>query len=430
MKQSSQTRASSYRAWSVILAALLLAGCCTRRDSPFTGLSPQQSRALVQQLALQRDQELQANLRSAFANHQPKNILILSGGDANGAFGCGILSGWRNAPAGRPKFDVVTGVSTGAFIAAFAFLGEEQDDATLREVYTTIRDKDVFGGPFNFSPNSVFETAPLKRLIAKHVTPHAFRRVAAAHREGRRLYVTTVELESGAVYIWPLSKIAFDAVHLSSSSTANPAADPSEAEEIDPAGIERFRQILLATAAIPVFFPPVEIDGGLHFDAGLREAISLRLFMLGLHRATEAADVKPSTGQNPAHNPMAADNSSPTVWAILNGKLRSPPERVGNNLLSVGARSLEIYNETVVMLSLRDAAHVAATHNPPFQFRWLSEPDELDAGPGPGLFHPMFDPTITKRLYSAGQPLGLAGAPAWKKGPPPLDADHLDPQDK
>ena len=223
MKQSIQTRASLFRACSGILAVVLIAGCSTRPNSRFAGLSSQQSRALTQHLALQRDQELQADLRSAFANHPPKNVLILSGGDANGAFGCGILSGWRNAPAGRPKFDVVTGVSTGALIATFAFLGEEQDDATLREVYTTIRDKDVFGCPFNFSPpNSVFDTAPLKRLIAKHVTPQAFRRVATAHREGRRLYVTTVELESGGVYIWPLSKIAFDAIYPTSSSTAHP----------------------------------------------------------------------------------------------------------------------------------------------------------------------------------------------------------------
>src|SRR5204862_2959261 len=134
---------------------------------------------LAQQFALQRDQELQADLRSAFATQPPKNILILSGGDAQGAFACGILNGWRNAPTGRPKFDVVTGVSTGALIATFAFLGDEQDDAILREVYTTIRDKDVFDCPFNFSPpSSVFDTAPLKRLIAKHVTPQAFRRVA------------------------------------------------------------------------------------------------------------------------------------------------------------------------------------------------------------------------------------------------------------
>ena len=93
MKHSSQTRASLFRAWSVLFAVLLLVGCRTRRSSPFTGLSPQQSRALAQQLALRRDQELQADLRSAFAGHPPKNILILSGGDAHGAFGCGRA--WR-----------------------------------------------------------------------------------------------------------------------------------------------------------------------------------------------------------------------------------------------------------------------------------------------------------------------------------------------
>jgi predicted acylesterase/phospholipase RssA len=120
-------------------------------------------------MALQRDQELQADIRSAFANHPPKNILMLSGGHAHGAFGCGILSGWRNAPGGRPKFDVVTGVSTGALIAAFAFLGEEGDDATLREVYTAIRDRDIFGGPFNFSPNSLRPAASVPRIqLSQH----------------------------------------------------------------------------------------------------------------------------------------------------------------------------------------------------------------------------------------------------------------------
>jgi predicted patatin/cPLA2 family phospholipase len=401
-------------AWSIALIALLLAGCCTRPRSPFVGLSPQESRALAQQLALRRDQELQADLRSAFASRSPKNILILSGGDAHGAFGCGILNGWRNAPNGRPKFDVVTGVSTGGLIATFAFLGEEQDDRTLREVYTNIRDKDIFNGPFN-SFSSVFDTKPLKRLIARRVTPQTLCRVAAAHREGRRLYVTTVELESGAACIWPLSKIAFDAVRPSSGSNSTC--------QVNPAGLERFREILLATASIPVFFPPVEIDNGLHFDAGLREAVSLRLFMLGLQRAAEAGSLK-TADQNPANKLIAdPDGLPPTVWAILNGKLRSPPTAVEDNLLSIGVRSLEVYNETVVILSLRDAAHIAATHNPPFQFRWLSEPDELDAGPGPDLFHPLFDPAVTKRLYAAGEPLGQSGPSAWNLGPPPLDAD-------
>ena len=424
MKDWAQTKVSSNATYWLLIAGLILAGCCTRPHSPFKGLDAQEARALAQQFALRRDQELRADLRSAFARHSPRNILILSGGGANGAFGCGILCGWRKAPTGRPKFDVVTGVSTGALIATFAFLGEEEDDATLRDVYTTICDKDVFEGLFNGS--SIFDTAPLKRLIAKHATPHTVRRVAAAHREGRRLYVTTVELESGGVCIWPLSKIAFDAVYTSSKPNASPGADVTEADEIDPAGIERFRQVLLATASIPVFFPPVEIDGGVHLDAGLREAVSLRLLMLGLPRADEAASLTPG-GENTVHKPMS-ESSPPTVWAILNGKLRSPPEAVRNNLLSIGSRSLEVYNETVVVLSLRDAAHVAATHNPPFQFRWLSEPDELDTGPGPGLFRTMFDPTTTKRLFAAGEPLGQAGLSAWKQGPPQLEG--LGPQDK
>src|SRR5882724_5317076 len=143
---------------ALILGSFLLPGCCAHRRSPYIGLSHEQSRALAQQFALRRERELQADLRSAFANRSPKNILILSGGDANGAFGCGVLNGWRNAPGGRPEFDIVTGVSTGALMAVFAFLGEEQDDATLREVYTTLRDKDVFEGLFKSS--SVFDTAP------------------------------------------------------------------------------------------------------------------------------------------------------------------------------------------------------------------------------------------------------------------------------
>jgi len=289
-------------------------------------------------------------------------------------------------------------------MAVFAFLGEEQDDAALREVYTSLRDKDVFESLFKSS--SVFDTAPLKRLIAKHVTPDTLRRVAAAHREGRRLYVTTVELESGSVCIWPLSKVAYEAIY---PGSASPSGETNEAAS---GGIERFRQILLAAAAIPVFFPAVEIDGGLHFDAGLREAVSLRQLMLGL-------DLGP-------RDKTSTRNSPAVVWAILNGKLRSPPAAVGNGLLSIGTRSLEVYNESVVILSLRDAAHIAASHNPPFQFRWLSEPDELDAGSGPGLFHPMFDPIVMKRLYTAGEPLGKAGSSVWNNGPPPLDADRLD----
>ena len=112
-------------------------------------------------------------------------------------------------------------------MATFVFLGEEQDDANLREVYTHIRDKDIMDGPFNLGPpNSIFDTKPLQKLIAKYVTPQAIQRVAAAHDQGRRLYVATVELDTGALVIWPLSKIAADSIRGKSEN------------EIDPAGVD------------------------------------------------------------------------------------------------------------------------------------------------------------------------------------------------
>src|SRR5204862_815755 len=127
---------------------------------------------------------------------------------------------------------------------AFAFLGEPRDDATLKDVYTNLRDADVMDGPFTLGkPNSVFDTGPLRRLIARHVTPDAVRRVAAAHRQGRRLYAATVELDSGSLVVWPLSKVAADAC-----PAAAAAADDTTAA-VDPAGLDRFRQILLAAAA-------------------------------------------------------------------------------------------------------------------------------------------------------------------------------------
>lgn len=61
------------------------------------------------------------------------NLLTLSGGGQNGAFGAGFLIGWRESGR-RPEFDVVGGVSTGALLATHAFLGTPADDAKLEEM--------------------------------------------------------------------------------------------------------------------------------------------------------------------------------------------------------------------------------------------------------------------------------------------------------
>jgi len=383
---------------------LLLTGCTPRTNSPFANLTPQQARDLARQMNRDRADALDADLRQAFATRPPANILILSGGDAHGAFGCGVLAGWRDAPGGRPTFDVVTGVSTGALMATFAFLGHDADDATLRDVYTHLRDRDVMDGPFTPGPpDSVFDTRPLRALIARRVTPDAIRRVADAHHHGRRLYVATVDLDTGASVIWPLSRIAADAV------------DGNSAEKLD-AGVKRFRNILLAAASIPVLFPPVEIDGGLHVDAGIREAIFLRQAMLGL---AHAYDDSIATNAQPRPSP-------PTVWAVVNGTLQTQPQAVDDDLLHIGARSLDLYTQSLQVFNLRDAAHLAAAHTPPFQFNWIAEPKDLDDPPGPGLFSPMFDPPVMTHLYTTGQSLGRDPR-AWRRGLPALDVENINP---
>src|SRR5438067_1615634 len=86
-------------------------GCAGPTQSKFHGLSPQRSFLLSQQMTEARERDLRQDLASAFDGRAgPRNVLVLSGGDADGAFGCGVLTGWRRAPGGRPSFDVVTGI--------------------------------------------------------------------------------------------------------------------------------------------------------------------------------------------------------------------------------------------------------------------------------------------------------------------------------
>ncbi|HEX8914445.1 MAG TPA: patatin-like phospholipase family protein, partial [Humisphaera sp.] len=291
-----------------------------------------------------------------------------------------------------PRFDLVTGVSTGALMATFAFLGDDADDEVLRAVYTSVRNGDVFDGPINGErPNAVFGTSPLRRLIAKHVTPEVVRRVADAHRAGRRLYVATVELDAGDTVVWPLSRMAADAA-------------PACTVAVDPAGVERFRAVLLAAAAIPVLFPPVEIDGGLHVDAGLREGLFLRPAMLG-----------------PADAGAASTGDTPAVYAVVNGTLRSDPENVTDHVLHIGVRSLRLFADALLLFNLRDAAHAADARR--FAFRWTSEPEGLDGEEGlaASVSGATFDPAVMAKLYAAGRAAGEAGV--WQQGAPGVGAD-------
>jgi len=160
--------------------------------------------------------------------------LAISGGGSDGAYGAGVLTGWSEAGT-RPEFAVVTGVSIGALIAPFAFLGPRYDEE-LHKNFTTIGAADIFED--RRTRDSLFDYWPLKRVVEQRVTAKLLSEIAAEHARGRRLFVVTTNLDAGRRVVWNMGAIA------------------ARGEQ----GLKLFRDILLASSSIPGFFSPVPIE--------------------------------------------------------------------------------------------------------------------------------------------------------------------------
>jgi len=205
--------------------------------------------------------------------------LAISGGGDNGAFGAGLLAGWTKAGT-RPSFKLVTGVSTGALISPFAFLGPEYD-AQLKAMYTAVSMKDIAVKRSILSViygDSMADTTPLWNLLKKSVTPEMLDAIAAEHEKGRILLIGTANLDARRPVIWNVTKIA------ASRRTGS---------------LELVHKILLASAAIPGTFPPVmievEADGAkydeMHVDGGTASQVFVYPAGMKLHELSEESGV-------------------------------------------------------------------------------------------------------------------------------------------
>ena len=170
----------------------------------------------------------------------PATFLAVSGGGDNGAFGAGLLNGWT-AAGDRPEFKLVTGVSTGALIAPFAFLGPAQDD-TLKDFYTTTGPSDIMK-PRSLlaavTSDALADNKPLWHQVEEVVDQAFLDAMAVEHEKGRILLIATTDLDARHAVLWNMTKIA---------ASGHPRALPL------------FRSIMVASAAIPAAFPPVMID--------------------------------------------------------------------------------------------------------------------------------------------------------------------------
>jgi len=215
--------------------AATVLGVTNERFLPGTGL-PALDREFIAALERQR-----ASLGlGASAPLPQQNLLAISGGGENGAFGAGLLCGW-SAAGTRPQFSLVTGVSTGALTAPFAFLGPDYD-AQLRSVYTDITLRDVAetrGYLAAIFDDALADTLPLFRTISRYLDVPMMAAIARGHDEGRMLLIGTTDIDAQIPVTWNIGAIA---------KSGHPQA------------LDLVRRILLASAAIPGAFPPVMVD--------------------------------------------------------------------------------------------------------------------------------------------------------------------------
>ncbi len=247
----------------LVAFALVVQGCVSRpAESPdFRAATPSEAITIAE--------EDTPALRSILSGPRDTlNVLALSGGGADGAYGVGVLSGWTESGT-RPKFDIVTGVSTGALMAVLAFMGSEYD-AQLRDLYTSQSDSDIFrtkalGGLLS---DSIYDNTPLKRQIEKVVTPELVDKIATEHAKGRRLYLATTNLDSNELVAWDMGLLA--------SGGADGRSNR----------VQLFQKVMRASSAIPVLFPPVYIKPKrgvqlrqAHVDGGVKAPVLLGDFI-------------------------------------------------------------------------------------------------------------------------------------------------------
>jgi hypothetical protein len=313
------------------------------------------------------------------------NFLAISGGAEDGAFGAGLLVGWSDAGT-RPAFDLVTGVSSGALIAPFVFLGRERD-GQLREIFTKYGRKDIYTYNVNglIEGSALTDDTPLVHLIEKYVDDAFLQEVARERTKGRILLIGTTNLDTQRPVLWDMGRIAM---------SNNPDA------------IVLFRKILLASATLPGVFPPVRIQvrvGGknydeLHVDGGVTRQVffapSIFSFASGNQKLGRAVAKR-------------------RLYVIKNGRIYPEWQPVGENVMSITARSIDtlIKNQgigdlfRIYSISKRDGIDFNLASIPTDFNEVRKEP--FDAGYMNALFDRGYD--LASHNYS------------WAKAPPGLE---------
>ncbi len=304
--------------------------------------------------------------------HREHNYLVVSGGGANGAYGAGVLVAWTKLGT-RPEFTLVTGVSTGALTAPFAFLGSEYD-AKLQEIYSTLDTQQIIDMRNVFaiaSSDSVFDSSPLSRLIEKFIDDEMIQSLAREYHKGRTLMIGTTNLDASRPVVWNITRIAAGG---------------------HPLAAKLIHQVLLASASIPGAFPPVYIevetpDGRkydeMHVDGGVTSQMFLYPVNMDWGEIIEVLDVK----------------GAPTIYVIRNAFAHEDYKVVNPRLIPITDRTISSLIRTqgvgdfyrIWTLANRDGLDLEVT--------WIPDEARKEIGVKPAE---VFDPKYMKALFEYG----------------------------
>jgi len=312
----------------------------------------------------------------------PAEFLAISGGGENGAFGAGLLIGWTAAGT-RPTFKAVTGISTGALTAPFAFLGPDYDDE-LREVYTNISAKDILVQRSYLSAilqDAAADNAPLRRTVARYFDQALLDAIAAEHAKGRILLIGTTNLDARQPIIWNLGEIA-------ASRQAG--------------ALELVHDILVASAAIPGAFPPVmidaEVDGKSYQEMHVDGGASAQVFLY-----PPSLDIR-------ARDRATGSARERRAYVIRNARLDPDWAQVERRTLSIAGRAVSSLIQTqgvgdlyrIYLAAQRDGLDFNLAYIPRSFTKPLKEP---------------FETEYMRELFQLGYDMAVDGYP-WANAPP------------
>ncbi|MDF2999186.1 MAG: hypothetical protein K0R27_4823 [Xanthobacteraceae bacterium] len=309
-------------------------------------------------------------------------IMAISGGGEDGAYGAGLMNGWTRHGS-RPQFSVVTGVSTGALIAPFAFLGPAYDQQ-LAAVYTQTDFKDVLSGnPIaGLFRDGVYSTDPLRRMVAKYVDGPFLARVAEEHRKGRRLLVLTTNLDAQRPVMWDMGAIA---------TSGNPHA------------IELFRRVLVGSASIPGAFEPMMIDvvrdgrsfQEMHVDGGT----TMQVLAVPTKVAAAGGD-------------FVGTARTRNFYVLLNKKFSPDFDLTRRSTFVIAARGFDTLMKSDTYGTVLDSYRFAQKYKYKFQLGFIPDSFTLKE-------EGVFERSYMNALYQVGYEAGLRGGD-WHSVPPGL----------